>query len=68
MTSYYVDEGVVDQCLQDLTRRDLRVPIRIETVGDPKRRRAGVVDPDDRFYDVAGLAQPALELKEIFGG
>ena len=64
LTGYYVDESVVDQCLQDLTRRDLRLPLRIETVGSPKRRRAGVADPSDRYHDIARLAQPALEFKE----
>jgi hypothetical protein len=64
LTGYYVDAAAVDQCLQDLTRPDLRLPIRVETVGDPRRRRAGVADPAHRDYDVARLAQPALEFKE----
>jgi hypothetical protein len=64
LNAYYVDESVVDRCLQDVVRPDLRLPIRIETVGDPKRRRAGVADPDHRDYDVARLAQVALEYKE----
>jgi len=64
LTSYNVDEHVINQCLQDLTRSDLRLPIRIETVGDPKRRRAGVADPAHRDYDIARLAQPAFEFKE----
>jgi hypothetical protein len=64
LTSFYVNEAVVDGCLQDLTRRDLRLPIRIETAGSPRRRRAGVTDPGHRFYDVAWLAQSALEFKE----
>jgi hypothetical protein len=64
LTGYYVDEGVVEACLQDIVRPDLRMPIRIETVGHPRRRRAGVADPAHRDYDVARLAQPALEFKE----
>jgi hypothetical protein len=64
LTSFYVNEAVVDGCLQDLTRRDLRLPIRIETAGSPHRRRAGVADPRHRYYDVAWLAQSALEFKE----
>ena len=64
LTGYYVNESIVDQCVQDLVRRDLQVPITIETVGVPKRRRARVVDPDHRYYDVAGLVQPALEFRE----
>jgi hypothetical protein len=64
LTGYYVNEGVVNGCLQDLVREDLRLRIRIETAGEPRRRRAAVVDPADRYYDVAQLAQPALEFKE----
>jgi hypothetical protein len=64
LTGYYVDERVVNACLQDVTRRDLRLPIQIETVGNPRRRRAHTTDPDHRYYDVARLAQPALEFQE----
>ena len=59
LSGFYVHEGVVDQCLQDVIRQDLRLPIRIETVGNPRRRRATVADPAHRFYDLARLAQPA---------
>src|SRR5262245_12485846 len=61
LTGYYVNESVVNSCLQDLVREDLRLRIRIETAGNPRRRRAAVVDPAERYYDVARLAQPALE-------
>jgi hypothetical protein len=64
LSGYYVNEPIVNQCVQDLVRRDLEVPITIETVGIPKRRRARVVDPEHRFYDVAKLVQPALEFRE----
>jgi DNA-binding XRE family transcriptional regulator len=64
LNGFYVNEAVLDLCLQDLTRRDLRVPIVIETVGNPRRRRARVEDPEDRFYETARLVQPALETKE----
>jgi hypothetical protein len=64
LTSYYIDVPVLDRCLQDLTRSDLRLPIRIETGGNPKRRRARVANPSHADYDVARLAQPALEYKE----
>jgi hypothetical protein len=46
LTGYYVNETVVDQCLQDVTRQDLRLPIRIETSGHPRRRRAHLAEPD----------------------
>ncbi len=64
LTGYYVHGGAVNACLQDLTRRDLRLPIKVETAGSPLRRRASAADPDDRYHDVARLAQPALELQE----
>jgi hypothetical protein len=64
LSGFYVHEGVVNQCLQDVIREDLRLPIRIETVGSPKRRLATVADPAHRFYDIAPLAQPALEQQE----
>jgi hypothetical protein len=64
LTGFYVNEAVVNHCLQDVTRRDLRLPIRIETTGTPRRRQARVADPDHRYYDVATLAQPALEFQE----
>jgi hypothetical protein len=66
LTGYYVNEAVVNACLQDVTRQDLRLPIKVETVGVPRRRRADVAHPDDRYYDTAQLAQPALEFKEHY--
>jgi hypothetical protein len=64
LSGYYVPEHVVNRCLQDVIRRDLRLPIRIETVGHPRRRRAVMADPADREYDIARLVQPALEHQE----
>jgi hypothetical protein len=64
LSSYYVHAGVVNQCLQDVIRKDLRVEIRIETTGRPKRRRAAVADTKDSYYDVARMAQAALEQQE----
>jgi DNA-binding CsgD family transcriptional regulator len=64
LTSYYINESVLNTCLQDMTPTDLRLPIRIETVGSPKRRRAGVADPAHRYYDTNWLAQPTLEFLE----
>lgn len=64
LNSYYINEDILDHCLQDLTRVDLRLPTKIETLGSPCRRRAGVADPAHRGYDVASLAQPTLEYKE----
>jgi hypothetical protein len=64
LTAYYVNEPVVNACLQDVTRWDLRLPIEITTQGHPRRRLARVIDPDHRYYDVAPLVQPALEFQE----
>jgi hypothetical protein len=64
LTGYYVNEAVVNKCLQDVTRKDLRLPIKIETIGNPRRRQASVADPNHGYYDVAALAQPALEFQE----
>lgn len=64
LTAYYVNEQVVNQCLQDITRQDLRLPIKIMTAGNPRRRLAQVADPDHLYYDVAPLVQPALEFQE----
>jgi hypothetical protein len=64
LSGYYVNEAVVNQCLQDVTRRGLRLPIEITTAGRPRRRIARVKDPAHGYYDVAGLVQPALEFRE----
>jgi hypothetical protein len=64
LTGYYVDEEAVNHGLQDAVRLDLRLPIRVETTGNPPRRRAAVADPAHRDYDVARLAQAALEHQE----
>ena len=43
----------------------MKVPIEIKTGGRPRRRHAGALRPDDRVYDVHGLAQYALDSLEI---
>jgi hypothetical protein len=65
LTGYYVDEAVVDAVLQDILASDGHLPIRITTQGRPRRRRAGVVWPAHRGYDVHRLAQLALEQQEL---
>ena len=42
LTGYYVNELVVNKCLQDITRQDLRLPIRIDTGGIPPGVRCRV--------------------------
>jgi hypothetical protein len=65
LTGYYVDDKVVDAVLQDVLASDGHLPIRINTEGRPRRRRAGVVWPAHRGYDVHRLAQLALEQQEL---
>jgi hypothetical protein len=65
LTGYYVDEEVIDAVLQDVLASDGHLPIRITTEGQPRRRRAGVVWPAHRGYDVHRLAQLALEQQEL---
>jgi hypothetical protein len=64
LTSFYVNENAVSDCLQNSVRSDLRLPIRINTEGVPRRRHAILANPDDRYYDLAALVQPALEFLE----
>jgi hypothetical protein len=66
LSGFYVNERIVSSCLQGEIRQDLRLPLRIETTGFPRRRRAGMADPAHRYHDVARLAQPALEHQEYF--
>jgi hypothetical protein len=65
LTGYYVNEEVVNKCLQDVSRQDLRLPITIKTTGIPRRRHATVELLEHRFYDVAKFVQPALEFQEL---
>ncbi|HEY7116649.1 MAG TPA: ECF-type sigma factor, partial [Tepidisphaeraceae bacterium] len=65
LTSYYVGEKELDQVLQDVTPSDLQIELKIRMDGRPLRRRVEVVDADDRFYDVAGLAPHALAELEM---
>jgi hypothetical protein len=65
LTGYYTTEAAVNAVLQDVLASDGHIPIRITTEGQPRRRRAGVVDPKDRNYDVHRLAQLALAHQEM---
>jgi hypothetical protein len=65
LTGYYVSEDVVNTVLQDVLASDGHIPIKIETGGMPRRRRAGVVDSSHRLYDIERLAQLALEQQEM---
>ena len=65
LSGYYVNEKVVNHTLQDVLASDYEIPITITTKGKPRRRWAGVTDPDDRFYDVHRLAPLALRQQEL---
>jgi hypothetical protein len=65
LTGYYVTEEAINGILQDLLASDLNIPLRISIEGKPLRRRAGVLNPKDRIYDVHELAQYALDHQEM---
>jgi hypothetical protein len=65
LTGYYVTEKAIDGILQDLLGSDMKIPLRISIEGRPCRRRAGVLNLKDRFYDLHKLSQYALDLLEM---
>jgi len=65
LTSYYVNEPIVNSVLQDLHASDQEIPIEIITEGFPRRRKARICRDQDRFYDVAQHVQDALEQQEM---
>lgn len=65
LTGYYVYEEVVNAIVQDMFASDIAVPIHIKTIGEPRRRWAGVVDPKHRFTNVHQLAPLALRQQEF---
>jgi hypothetical protein len=65
LTGYYVNEHVVNQCLQDVVRPDLRLEIEIRTEGAPKRRVAQATYAKDRIYNVHEVAPLALQHQEL---
>jgi hypothetical protein len=65
LTGYYVHEEVIDAVLQDILATDGHIPVRVTTEGHPRRRRASVVWPAHRGYDIQGLSQLALEQQEL---
>src|SRR5207244_6836191 len=67
LSGYYVNERVVNTVLQDVLASDNQIPIRITTESMPRRRRAGVLLPSHRLYDIHRLAQLALDQQEMDG-
>jgi hypothetical protein len=65
LTGYCVTEEAVNGILQDVMASDMKVPLRVTIEGKPWRRRVGVLHSKDRFYDVHGLAQHALDHLEM---
>ncbi len=64
LTGYYVTEEAINGILQDLLGSDMEIPLQISIEGRPCRRRAGVLHPKDRIYDLHSLAQHALNHQE----
>lgn len=62
LCSYNVPEQVIDAVLQDVTRTEAHIPLKIHYDGSarPRRRVVSVVDPANAVYDVQRLARPAL--------
>jgi len=65
LTGFYVSEEAVNSILQDLLGSDMKIPLRISIEGRPCRRRAGVLNLEDRIYDLHILAQHALDHQEM---
>lgn len=65
LTGYYVYEDVVNSILQDVLASDIAVSIRIKTIGEPRRRWAGVVELKHRFTNVHQFAPLALRQQEF---
>jgi len=65
LTSYYVNEGVINQILQDVMASDFHIPIKIRTDGHPRRRSVEIINPAHRFYDIQQLAPLALAQQEM---
>lgn len=65
LSSYNVDEGVVNTVLQDLTASDRHIPIQITCDQSPRRRRAGVAHWKHRYYDIDELARLAHQQQEL---
>jgi len=65
LTGYYVTEEAINSILQDLLGTDMNLPLQITMEDRPCRRRAGVLHPTDRIYDVHTLAQHALNHLEM---
>ena len=65
LTSYYVTEEAINSILQDLLGSDMNLPLKISIEGRPCRRGAGVLNQEDRIYDVHQLAQHALNHLEM---
>ena len=65
LSGYYTKEEVVGSILHDVVASDGIIPVKITTGGHPRRRRAVLVNPEDRYYDVGELAQLALLQQEM---
>jgi hypothetical protein len=65
LTSFNVNEEVVNTVLQDIMASDRHIPIQITCDPSPRRRKAAVTHRKHRYYDINELAQLALQQQEI---
>lgn len=65
LTGYYVTEESVNAILQDVLASDMNIPLRVYMEGRPLRRKAGVLHPHHKIYDIHRLAQLALDHLEM---
>jgi hypothetical protein len=64
LTGYYVDARTVAQALQDLDESSARVPLVLESGGDPPRRRVRLLDPQAQNSILPSLAAWTFTQKE----
>jgi hypothetical protein len=65
LNSYYVNEQIVNNVVQDVLASDGYIPLKIQTRGIPLRRSVTVVDHAHQLCDVQQLAKFALRQQEI---
>lgn len=66
LTSYYVDDKLLNESLQEMLSRDRHIGVEITTAPTrPRRRVARATRQEDEIYDTAQVAQLALTALEM---
>jgi len=65
LSGYFITDEAINGILQDLLGSDMSIPLQISNEGRPLRRKAGVLNQQDRIYDLHTLAQLALDHLEM---